>query len=139
MTGIGPVAPELTEVPNRSVGCKSSNTACHVWNLSSSAASCPQFNSNKPRPSFLVSALSRSEELCLFLSIFSLYLPCSSYRGRTSPSLCFPPLSLCFVLILPFILFFVFTSFNHFHLSMSLSPLVHASAIIAQVTAIQHI
>lgn len=37
----------------------------------------------------LVSTLSWSEELCLFLSIFSLYLQCSSYRGKRSLSLCF--------------------------------------------------
>lgn len=41
-----------------------------------------QFNGKEPLLSFVVSTLSWSEELCLFLSIFSLYLQCSSYNGK---------------------------------------------------------
>ncbi len=60
------------------------------WHLLSSATFPPQFNSKQPHPFFFVSTLSWSEERCLFLSIFSLYLQCSGYRGKKSLSLCFP-------------------------------------------------
>lgn len=68
---------------------KAQTSSVSAWHLLSSAASPPQFNGKEPRLSFLVSTLSWSEELCLFFSIFSLYLQCSSYRGKKSLSLCF--------------------------------------------------
>lgn len=68
---------------------KAPTSSVSAWYLLSSAAWPPQFNSKDPRLSFLVSTLSWSEELCLFLSIFSLYLQCSSYRGKKRLSLCF--------------------------------------------------
>lgn len=64
---------------------KAQTSSVSGWHLLSSAASPPQFNSEEPPPSLfpLVSTLSWSEELCLFPSIFSLYLQCSSYRALT--------------------------------------------------------
>lgn len=49
----------------------------------------PQLTAEKPRLSVLAWALSWSLEPCLLLSIYSLYLQCSSYRGETSLSLRF--------------------------------------------------
>lgn len=71
--------------------------------------------SRRGASSFLVSTLSWSEEPCLFLSIYSLYLQCSSYRG----CFCFLCLhvslsglsSLLFHLL--FLLSCLFTSFAH--------------------------
>lgn len=69
---------------------KAQTSSVSAWHVLSSTASPPQFNSKEPRLSFLVSTVRWSEELCLFLSIFSLYLQCSSYRGKKRLSLCFP-------------------------------------------------
>ncbi len=91
---------------------KAQTSSVSIWHLLSSAAS-PQFNSKEPLLSFLVSALSWSEELCLFLSIFSLYLQCSSYRGKKSLSLCFPSSVSHISPSLSYPLHFVFTAFTH--------------------------
>jgi len=60
-----------------------------VKSLSASAIYFPQQRLNEePLPSFFASTLGRSGELCLSISIFSLYLQCSSYSDTLS--LCFP-------------------------------------------------
>lgn len=107
---------------------KAQTPSVSSWHLLSSAASPRQFNGNEPCLSFLVSTLSWSEELCLFLSIFSLYLQCSSYRGKKSLSLykmfsssvSLPHVSL----FLSYHLLLILTSFTHSLVFMPVSPLV---------------
>ena len=95
---------DRSQSPQSSLKCqtarlvvKAQTSSVSGWHLLSSAASPRQLNSKEPLPSFLVSTLSWSEELCLFLSIFSLYLQCSSYRGTLTlfPFICLFAAHLC--------------------------------------------